>query len=343
MFFFPTAGFNLFPVFPAAMGEFSQGATLQVSPDHQRQQLDANTSMKTEYMSFPPPLQRSPLNTATERGYGRRFSGLADLSTPLSGVSEGHHTPVPCRSFKRFLFQNQILDRAAGCSRRRSLPRPRPPSPPSAPTRRSTSTGARRKASAACPTPPTPPPSQRPTRAAARRPPRPTWPPAARAAAGGAKGRAGAAKVPRSSPLTAEGLPLGFQHCFRTRLCSFPRPRERERQQRRRLRPGEGTLASTEGPEQESAGQAHPRETGQQDQTGQQAQRPVVGCASPSTLAPPASPPASPSLLSIHRVPNNALSFQSNPTSVVTFMFCICSLTSVCLARSLCLENALPL
>lgn len=71
-FLFPTAGFNLIPLFPSPMGEFPQGAAAQVSPDHHRQQLDANTSMKTEYMSFPPPLQRSPLNAATERGYARR-------------------------------------------------------------------------------------------------------------------------------------------------------------------------------------------------------------------------------------------------------------------------------
>ncbi|XP_029012160.1 pericentriolar material 1 protein isoform X2 [Betta splendens] len=60
-------GFNMCPPFPAALGEFPQGATGQASPDHHKQQLDPNTSIKTEYMSFPPPLQRSPLNTATER------------------------------------------------------------------------------------------------------------------------------------------------------------------------------------------------------------------------------------------------------------------------------------
>ncbi|XP_026159705.1 pericentriolar material 1 protein isoform X3 [Mastacembelus armatus] len=60
-------GFNLYPLFPAAMGEFSQGAASQATPDHQKQQLDPNTSIKTEYMGFPPPLQRSPLNTTTER------------------------------------------------------------------------------------------------------------------------------------------------------------------------------------------------------------------------------------------------------------------------------------
>uniref|UniRef100_A0A7N8Y857 Pericentriolar material 1 n=1 Tax=Mastacembelus armatus TaxID=205130 RepID=A0A7N8Y857_9TELE len=62
-------GFNLYPLFPAAMGEFSQGAASQATPDHQKQQLDPNTSIKTEYMGFPPPLQRSPLNTTTERRY----------------------------------------------------------------------------------------------------------------------------------------------------------------------------------------------------------------------------------------------------------------------------------
>ncbi|XP_042340490.1 pericentriolar material 1 protein isoform X5 [Plectropomus leopardus] len=62
------AGFNLYPLFPAPMGEFPQGATSQATPDHQKHQLDPNTSIKTEYMSFPPPLQRSPLNTTTDRG-----------------------------------------------------------------------------------------------------------------------------------------------------------------------------------------------------------------------------------------------------------------------------------
>lgn len=51
------------------MGEFPQGAAAQATPDHQKQHLDPNTSLKTEYMSFPPPLQRSPLNSATDRGY----------------------------------------------------------------------------------------------------------------------------------------------------------------------------------------------------------------------------------------------------------------------------------
>lgn len=60
--------FNVYPLFPAPMGDSPQGATAQASPDHQKQQLDPNTSIKTEYMSFPPPLQHSPLNTTAERG-----------------------------------------------------------------------------------------------------------------------------------------------------------------------------------------------------------------------------------------------------------------------------------
>ncbi|CAF96606.1 unnamed protein product [Tetraodon nigroviridis] len=59
---------NSLSLFPAPMGEFAQGAAGQASPVQQKQQLDPNTSVKTEYMSFPPPLQRSPLNTTAERG-----------------------------------------------------------------------------------------------------------------------------------------------------------------------------------------------------------------------------------------------------------------------------------
>lgn len=64
-----SAGFNLFPLFPPAMCEFPQGAAAQATPEHQKQHLDPNTSIKTEYMSFPPPLQRSPLNSSTDRRY----------------------------------------------------------------------------------------------------------------------------------------------------------------------------------------------------------------------------------------------------------------------------------
>lgn len=55
------------------MGEFPQGAASQAIPDPPKQQLDPNTSNKTEYMSFPPPLQRSPLNSTTDREYVHHF------------------------------------------------------------------------------------------------------------------------------------------------------------------------------------------------------------------------------------------------------------------------------
>uniref|UniRef100_A0A673IE72 Pericentriolar material 1 protein-like n=1 Tax=Sinocyclocheilus rhinocerous TaxID=307959 RepID=A0A673IE72_9TELE len=57
---FPT-GFNFSPIFPSSVGDFQQNLA---SSD---QQHDPNISLKTEYMSFPPPLQRSPLNNAEKR------------------------------------------------------------------------------------------------------------------------------------------------------------------------------------------------------------------------------------------------------------------------------------
>ncbi|XP_016384913.1 pericentriolar material 1 protein-like isoform X4 [Sinocyclocheilus rhinocerous] len=57
---FPT-GFNFSPMFPSSAGDFQQN---QAGLD---QQHDPNISLKTEYMSFPPPLQRSPLNNAEKR------------------------------------------------------------------------------------------------------------------------------------------------------------------------------------------------------------------------------------------------------------------------------------
>lgn len=63
-------------MFPAPIGDFAQSAAGQVCPDQQKLQLDPNTSMKTEYMSFPPPLQRSPLNTTAERGCVQHLSPL---------------------------------------------------------------------------------------------------------------------------------------------------------------------------------------------------------------------------------------------------------------------------
>ncbi|XP_061626507.1 pericentriolar material 1 protein isoform X4 [Phyllopteryx taeniolatus] len=84
------AGFSLFPLFPATMGEFPQGAANanQARPDQQKQHLDASTSIKTEYMSFPPPLQRSPLNVTTDG----RPTGLSNNTFPNNTVP--HHPPA---------------------------------------------------------------------------------------------------------------------------------------------------------------------------------------------------------------------------------------------------------
>ncbi|KAG7221883.1 hypothetical protein INR49_016909 [Caranx melampygus] len=77
--------FNLYPLFPPAMGEFPQSTAGHAVPDHQKQQLDPNASIKTEYMSFPPPLQRSPLNTTTER------EAATWLNTPYANNTVQHH------------------------------------------------------------------------------------------------------------------------------------------------------------------------------------------------------------------------------------------------------------
>lgn len=71
IFLFHSKGFNLYPSFPAAMGGFPQGAVGPATPEHQNLQLDQNASIKTECMTFPPPLQRSPLNTSADRRYGK--------------------------------------------------------------------------------------------------------------------------------------------------------------------------------------------------------------------------------------------------------------------------------
>uniref|UniRef100_A0A3P8Z3N9 Pericentriolar material 1 protein C-terminal domain-containing protein n=1 Tax=Esox lucius TaxID=8010 RepID=A0A3P8Z3N9_ESOLU len=82
--FSPLTGFNFNPLFPSAMGEFPQCVGAPTSSG-QHQQQDPNTSVKTEYMSFPPPLQRSPLNTADKRCACRQLNYLVLLyATALS-------------------------------------------------------------------------------------------------------------------------------------------------------------------------------------------------------------------------------------------------------------------
>ncbi|XP_045074935.1 pericentriolar material 1 protein-like isoform X3 [Coregonus clupeaformis] len=96
-----SSGFNFNPLFPSAMGEFPHSAGSQASPDNQ-QQLDPNTSVKTEYLSFPPPLQRSPLNTVDKRpqrqneGSSSRGheSGWLNVSQPPAPITESP-SPLP--------------------------------------------------------------------------------------------------------------------------------------------------------------------------------------------------------------------------------------------------------
>ncbi|KAF7686666.1 hypothetical protein HF521_015059 [Silurus meridionalis] len=57
-------GFNHSPMFPPMGPEIQQAPGAQASPD---QHPDPNMSLKTEYMSFPPPLQRTPLNNTHTR------------------------------------------------------------------------------------------------------------------------------------------------------------------------------------------------------------------------------------------------------------------------------------
>uniref|UniRef100_A0A3B4DIU3 Pericentriolar material 1 protein C-terminal domain-containing protein n=1 Tax=Pygocentrus nattereri TaxID=42514 RepID=A0A3B4DIU3_PYGNA len=58
-----STGFNLSSLFPSAGPEVQQMSGVQASPDQQHPDM----SLKTEYMSFPPPLQRTPLNNADKR------------------------------------------------------------------------------------------------------------------------------------------------------------------------------------------------------------------------------------------------------------------------------------
>ncbi|XP_046900898.1 pericentriolar material 1 protein isoform X8 [Hypomesus transpacificus] len=89
-------GFNLNPLFPSVTGDFPQAEGAQASPDQVHLQLDPNTSARTEYMSFPPPLQRSPLNTSTEkRPASQREPGWLNTSLPANTTTlHNHHPPA---------------------------------------------------------------------------------------------------------------------------------------------------------------------------------------------------------------------------------------------------------
>lgn len=72
-------GFNPSPMFPSVGSEVQPASGAQASPD---QQPDPNMSLKTEYMSFPPPLQRTPLNNA----HARYLENLLNIFFTLYGV-----------------------------------------------------------------------------------------------------------------------------------------------------------------------------------------------------------------------------------------------------------------
>ncbi|KAM9769210.1 pericentriolar material 1 protein isoform 1-T2 [Menidia menidia] len=107
--------FNLYPPFPAATVDFPQGAAGPATPEHQKLQLDPNTSIKTEYMSFPPPLQRSPLNTATERRLAGRLntSYTNNIARPNLSKSDLQESPSSSPSFAKRHSQAQLFDKAS--------------------------------------------------------------------------------------------------------------------------------------------------------------------------------------------------------------------------------------
>ncbi|XP_077574826.1 pericentriolar material 1 protein [Stigmatopora nigra] len=84
-------GFSLFPFFPKTLGEFPQGAP-SANPgglEQQKQQLNPNTSIKPDYMNFPPPLQRSPLNISTDR----RDAGWSNVTFPNNAAPQRRRSP----------------------------------------------------------------------------------------------------------------------------------------------------------------------------------------------------------------------------------------------------------
>eukprot|EP00064_Thunnus_orientalis_P020941 superscaffoldBa00006061_g21093 len=96
------------------MGEFPQGAAAQATPDHQKQHLDPNASIKTEYMSFPPPLQRSPLNSATDRGTAGWLNTSYTNNTVLHHLSKTEEeSPTSSPTMARRRSRPQDFDQAS--------------------------------------------------------------------------------------------------------------------------------------------------------------------------------------------------------------------------------------
>ncbi|XP_051559893.1 pericentriolar material 1 protein-like isoform X2 [Myxocyprinus asiaticus] len=84
---FPT-GFNFSPIFPSSVGEF------QYNQANSDQQHDANTSLKTEYMSFPPPLQRSPPNNTEKRFQSDTVTDPLNSSWLNSSLNHSNQRPT---------------------------------------------------------------------------------------------------------------------------------------------------------------------------------------------------------------------------------------------------------
>ncbi|KAM9792317.1 LOW QUALITY PROTEIN: pericentriolar material 1 protein [Neosynchiropus ocellatus] len=104
--------FGLFPLFPGTMGTAPAGATEQPSPDNPKQHLDANNSMKTEYMSFPPPLQRSPFNSTTETESAGWLDALHKNNAVAHQSSKTQNeSPSPATAHRR--NRPQDLDQAS--------------------------------------------------------------------------------------------------------------------------------------------------------------------------------------------------------------------------------------
>ncbi|XP_038127796.1 pericentriolar material 1 protein isoform X1 [Cyprinodon tularosa] len=105
--------FNLYPTFPGAMSDLPLGAEGTASSEHQKR--DQNTSMKTEYMGFPPPLHRSPLNTATERRSGTQLntSYTNNITQHSLSKTELQESPSSSPTFNKYQSRPQEFDKAS--------------------------------------------------------------------------------------------------------------------------------------------------------------------------------------------------------------------------------------
>ncbi|XP_063074763.1 pericentriolar material 1 protein isoform X2 [Engraulis encrasicolus] len=81
--------FSMTPLFNATGNDFPQNSTAQAGPFTQLP--DPNLSMKTEYMSFPPPLQRATFNNTDNRPQMQPDSSVTDPQSP--GWLTSSHVP----------------------------------------------------------------------------------------------------------------------------------------------------------------------------------------------------------------------------------------------------------